>query len=145
MDHKSSQSEASVIIDGSRCGRRIFKNTSDTRIVPHQYDTIHAFLCEFYHRNTDDFASTNRMRWNKEGFVCATPLYRLSNRAIINMTAVLVDILADRIVNNDDHSVRKDAEAYLALVSTFVANRVQERQRELEQAILDAARPDESV
>jgi len=136
------QSVADAITEKVSRGRRIHKNVTESKIVPHHYDSLHTWLSEFYYTSSQKASSnTNSYHWNKEGFVHADPVLRVSNRGATNMLVLLIDVLADRIVNNEDTQVRKDAQAYYDVVLRFIQNRVQERKTELEQAILDAAKP----
>jgi hypothetical protein len=135
------QAFADAVTDKVRRGRRVQKNNTETKIVPHQYDSLHTWLSEFlYVSSQKTTANTNSYHWNKEGFVHAEPVLRITNRGATNMLVLLIDILADRIVNSDDPQVRNDAQSYYDVTLRFMQNRLAERTRETEEAILDAAR-----
>lgn len=133
-----------TLITRSPRGRRIVKNVVESRIVPTQYSSIHSYLYEFYTKSSETtIRTTNAMHFNREGFVHAELLLTLPNRCIANMMSLLVDILADRVVNSDNPAVVDDAKAYYELLALFVKQRIAERQQELENDILMASKPDD--
>jgi hypothetical protein len=132
--------EAVTQDDKKSKGRRIKKNHTDAVIDPSNYDSIEAFLNEFYSQSESQPPRTGYdQHWNKKGFIHAGPATRLPNDGAANMICLLIDILSDRIVNTQDSNKAHEAEAFYNVCLMFMQNRINERKAWLEADILAKA------
>jgi hypothetical protein len=125
--------------------KRIKKNHTDAVIDPKNSESIEDYLGEFYANSQSQPPRKGYdQHWNKDGFINAGPTQRLPNRGAANMIAVLFDALADR-ATSDDAAEAADAKAFLEAMVEFGRNRIAEKIKHKQDAILAKARQIEAA
>lgn len=128
-----------ILLEGPK-KRKARKNHTDAKINPARYESIHEWLEEFFYQASQQKPTRgSEQSWNSNGFIDHGAALRLPNRGAANMICLLIDIMADRIVNSSNHQVSQDAEAFYNICLEFMQKRIAERKEEYAREILRAA------